>query len=336
MSLDFLTEKFLIKNNDFKNPVIVTGAGGCIGSWIMSILHRSNIKCVGFDLSEKKTRAELILGSEASKMIWEQCDITNYKLLKELIKKYQPSAIIHLAGLQVPFCANDPALGARVNVEGTINVLNISRELGIRRTVYASSVAALGMPPAGPWKETLYGAYKQTNEHTAYVFWSDWNVPSIGIRPNIVYGLARDQGYSSKNTIAIQAAALGKSYQIPYRGNYSWLYAGEAASAFINAVSHDMEKAKVFNLNGSCKKIEDGISIIKDLAPGADITCTGEPVPFPPDLDDKPLRDDIGNYPSISLEEGINNTFKAFQVLKEQGRCPDITSADDLKVQLSV
>ena len=156
------------------------------------------------------------------------------------------------------------------------------------------------------------------------------------IRPNIVYGLARDQGYSSKNTIAIQAAALEKSYQIPFRGNYSWLYAGEAASAFINAVSKDMKKAKVFNLNGSCKKIEEGISIIKDLAPNADISCTGESIPFPPDLDDKPLRDDIGDYPFISLNEGINDTFKAFKILKEEGRCPDITSAEDLKVQLSI
>ncbi len=336
MSLEFLTEKFLIKKNNFKKPVIVTGAGGCIGSWIMSILHRSDINCVGIDLSEKKTRAELILGSETSKLIWEQCDITDYISLKEIIKKYEPSAIIHLAGLQVPFCANDPALGARVNVEGTINILQISREMGIKRTVYASSVAALGMPPLGPWKETLYGAYKQTNEHTAYVFWSDWKIPSIGIRPNIVYGLARDQGYSSKNTIAIQAAALGKSYKIPFKGNYSWLYAGEAASAFINAVSNDMEGAKVFNLNGSCKQIEDGLSIIKDIAPDADVSCTGESIPFPPDLDDKPLRDDIGNYPSISIEEGINDTFKAFKILKAEGRCPDITSADDLKVQLSV
>ena len=336
MSLEFLTDPFLIEKNTFKSPIIVTGAGGCIGSWIMSILCRSNIECVGIDVSDKKTRAELIINKEVSNLKWEKCDITDFKSLKKIINKYDPSAIIHLAGLQVPFCANDPALGARVNVEGTINVLNISREMSIKRTVYASSVAALGMPPAGPWKETLYGAYKQANEHTAYVFWSDWNVPSIGIRPNIVYGLARDQGYSSKNTIAIQAAALGKSYQIPYRGNYSWLYAGEAASAFINAVSKDMDGAKVFNLNGSCKKIEDGISIIKDLVPDADISCTGKPVPFPPDLDDKPLRDDIGNYPSISLVQGINDTFKAFKILKEEGRCPDITSLEDLKVQLTV
>ena len=63
--------------------------------------------------------------------------------------------------------------------------------------------------------------------------------------------------------------------------------------------------------------------------------CTGELFLFL-DLDDKPLRDDIGNYPSISIEEGIKDTFKAFKILKAEGRCPDITSADDLKVQLSV
>ena len=324
MSLKFLTDPFLIEKNTFKSPIIVTGAGGCIGSWIMSILHRSNIECVGIDLTEEKRRAELIIDKEVSNLKWEKCDITDFKLLKKIINKYDPSAIIHLAGLQVPFCANDPALGARVNVEGTINVLNISREMSIKRTVYASSVAALGMPPAGPWKETLYGAYKQANEHTAFVYWSDWKVPSIGIRPNIVYGLARDQGVSSKNTLAIQAAVLEKEYEIPCKGKYSWLYAGEAASAFIMSVSKDINNALVFNLNGPCETIENGISIIKKLNTKAKITCSGNSFPFPPDLDDMPLRNQIGDYPSISVKEGIKETFKAFDLLKEQGKCPDL------------
>ena len=324
MSLDFLTDKFLINNNVFKSPVVVTGAGGCIGSWVMAILHRSNIECVGIDISLEKRRAELMLDKEALKLKWETCNITDFDSLKKIVKKYKPSAIIHLAGLQVPFCANDPALGARVNVEGTINILNISREIGLKRTVYASSVAALGMPPQGPWKETLYGAYKQANEHTAYVYWSDWGVPSIGIRPNIVYGLARDQGYSSKNTIAIQAAVLDESYDIPFKGKYSWLYAGEAASAFITAVSNDMKNSNVFNLNGDCKKIEDGISILKRLKYDSQITCSGDQVPFPPDLDDGPLKSCIGNYTCMPFEEGVENTFKAFNILKEQGRCPKL------------
>jgi nucleoside-diphosphate-sugar epimerase len=324
MNLNFLTNEFLIKDNPFNAPVIVTGAGGCIGSWILAILHRSNIPCVAIDLSEERTRLELLLGEEASKIKWQKCDITDLNSLKKIIFSYQPSAIIHLAGLQVPFCAANPALGARVNVEGTINILEIAKEASIKRTVYASSVAALGMPPKGPWKETLYGAYKLANEHTAFVYWADWQVPSIGLRPNIVYGLARDQGMSSKNTVAIQAAALDKSYAIPYTGKYSWLYAGEAALAFITSVSNDMVGSHVFNLNGSCETIENGLRFIKELKPSSSVTCTGLPLPFPPDLDDLPLRKHIGDYTSVAVQKGIEHTLKAFETLKSEGKCPDV------------
>jgi nucleoside-diphosphate-sugar epimerase len=324
MNLDFLTNEFLIKDNQFDAPIVVTGAGGCIGSWILAILHRSNIPCVAIDLSEERTRLELLLGEEASKIKWHKCDITDFNSLKKIILSYEPSAIIHLAGLQVPFCAANPALGARVNVEGTINILEIAKEVNIKRTVYASSVAALGMPPKGPWKETLYGAYKLANEHTAYVYWADWQTPSIGLRPNIVYGLARDQGMSSKNTVAIQAAALDKSYKIPYTGKYSWLYAGEAALAFIKSVSKDMVGSHVFNLNGSCETIENGLKLIRELKPNSSVTCEGQPLPFPPDLDDLPLRKHIGDYTSVSVQKGIEHTIKAFETLKSEGKCPAI------------
>ena len=77
--------------------MIVTGAGGCIGSWILTILYRSGIPCVGIDLSEKKDRLELILGNKTSKIKWEVCDITNLKSLKNIVTSYNASAIIHLA-----------------------------------------------------------------------------------------------------------------------------------------------------------------------------------------------------------------------------------------------
>ena len=50
MSLEFLTDDLLIKNNNFDGPVIVTGAGGCIGAWILTILHRSNIPCIAIEI----------------------------------------------------------------------------------------------------------------------------------------------------------------------------------------------------------------------------------------------------------------------------------------------
>ena len=175
-------------------------------------------------------------------------------------------------------------------------------------------------PPGGPYKETLYGAYKLANEHSACVYWADWEVPSVGIRPNVVYGIARDQGMSSRNTLAIQAAAMGLPFDIPYTGNYSWLYAGEAAAAFIAAVSQDGSGAPVFDLNGTCDTIENGLAIVRRLENGAQVSASGSPFPFPPDLDDAPLRAHVPDYPSVSLQEGIEDTHRAFKLLAESGQ----------------
>ena len=129
--MDFLTDKFLVDRNNFSGPVLVTGAGGCIGAWVVAILARSGINVIASDLSSNKSRAALILGDTVNGLIWEQCDVTDFSALKALAIKHDISAIIHLAGLQVPFCAANPALGARVNVEGTINVFQCARDLNI-------------------------------------------------------------------------------------------------------------------------------------------------------------------------------------------------------------
>ncbi len=293
--MEHLTDKFLISKNVFSKKVMVTGASGCIGSWAVAILQRSGIDVIAADLNEDSRRLSLILNpKEVERINWAKCDVTDYSAVSTLAKSGDVEAIIHLAGLQVPFCAADPARGARVNVEGTINILQTARELNIKRTVYASSVAALAFPPGGDYKETLYGAYKAANEQTAFVYWADWQVPSIGIRPNVIYGLARDQGMSAKNTFAIQAAAMGKSYEVPYSGNYSWLYAGEAAAAYIACVSQDGAGSPDFNLNGSCVTMEKGLEILKSIAPDSHMSCSGPAFPFPPDLDDGPLRAHVG------------------------------------------
>lgn len=314
---------FLIDAKHFDGPVLVTGAGGCLGAWTLAILRASGVPVVAFDLRDERYRPAMLMGDDAAALDWETGDITDYGVLKRIVDTHDIGAIIHYAGLQVPFCAANPALGARVNVEGTINVLQAAREAGIRRTVFASSVAAHGMPPGGDYLPTLYGAYKVANEQTAYVYWQDWQVPSICLRPNVVYGLTRDQGVSAKFTLAIHAAVLGQPFEIPYSGRLSWLHAGEAASAFIAAVSKDGDGAHVFDLNGGCDTVENGVAILKQCAPGADVTVTGKPFPFPPDMDDAPVRAHL-DYPSVPIEEGIRQTYAAFAALHAEGRLPDL------------
>ena len=162
---------------------------------------------------------------------------------------------------------------------------------------------------------TLYGAYKVCDENIAYLYYQDWGVPSIGIRPGIVYGVGRDQGITSKTTIALLAAAAKKSYTIPFSGPISALYAGEVASALIKIVSKDRNSSPVFDMNGSFTTVEEWVNILLKIQPNAKINFTGKSLPFPFDLPDKPLRDYIGDYNKVDLNKGIQDTFNRFKDL---------------------
>ena len=70
-----------------------------------------------------------------------QGDITDLDALERVLAEHEITKVIHLAALQVPFVRADPALGARVNVLGTVNVLEaVRRREGIGAVVYASSI----------------------------------------------------------------------------------------------------------------------------------------------------------------------------------------------------
>ena len=50
-----------------------------------------------------------------------------------------------MAAMQMPFCQADPVLGARVNVEGTVNMFEAVKACGLKKLVYASSTAVYGL-----------------------------------------------------------------------------------------------------------------------------------------------------------------------------------------------
>src|SRR6267142_4173018 len=234
-------KQFKINPKDFDGPVLVTGAGGCIGTWALSLLVDAGVTAVAMDLGEDKRRPKLLMAdSEIAGVPWLTGDIADPAAVMKAVETSGARAIIHLAALQVPFCKADPIAGARVNVVGTVNIFEAARKLGIRRLAYASSIAAYGAMDDGHGAmHTLYGAYKYCDEQVALVYSEDWSVASVGIRPGVVYGVGRDQGLTSKTTVAILAAAAGKPYDVPFSGGVSWLYAGEVASGFIQAVAKE-------------------------------------------------------------------------------------------------
>lgn len=315
-----MLDRFPINAADFDGPVLVTGAGGCLGSWTIALLARAGVQVAVLDLTEDKRRPRLLMADdELAKVHWLTGDIADTKAVMLAAEASRASAIIHLAALQVPFCRADPVAGALVNVVGTVNVFEAARRHGIRRLAYASSVSALGAIETGVMA-TLYGAYKYCDEQLARVYWQDWQVPSVGIRPGIVYGVGRDQGMTSKTTVAILAAAAGKPYTIPFRGGVSWLHAGECAAAFIRAIGAERTGAPVFNMNGVHAEVQAGVDILKRIAPLADITVTGEAFALPMDRSDDPLLEYVGDYGRVTLEDGVRDTHESFKRLLAAGK----------------
>ena len=313
-------EYFPIDRSQFEGKVLVTGAGGCIGSWTLALLTRAGVPVAAFDLTPDKRRPGLLLpDDELAKVQWLTGDLSDPAAVMNAAHSSGARAIIHLAALQVPFCKADPVAGARVNVVGTVNVFEAARKLGIKRLTYASSIAAHGAMDGHGTLPTLYGAYKHCNEQTAKVYSQDWGVHSVGLRPGVVYGVARDQGMTSKTTVAILAAAANQPYTIPFRGPISWLHAGEVASAFVTAVSKERGGAVVFDINGVASTVEASLQLLKKVAPGSQIVCSGAALPFPMDLSDEPVRGYLGNYGSVPVEAGIKATYEAFRALLQRG-----------------
>ncbi len=314
-------EYFPIARSDFDGPVLITGAGGCIGSWAMALLVKAGVPVVAFDLTEDKRRPSLLLSNEELASVrWLTGDVSDTNIVMKAVEASRASAIVHLAALQVPFCKADPVAGAKVNVVGTINIFEAARALGIRRITYASSIAAHGAMEGHGTLPTLYGAYKFCNEETSKVYSQDWGVHSVGLRPGVVYGVGRDQGMTSKTTVAILAAAAGQPYTVPFTGPVSWLHAGEVASAFLKAVSKERTGAPVFDINGVASDVEHSLGVLRRIAPDAAIDATGAALPFPMALSDEPVRAHLGDYGAVPLEAGIRATYDAFRDLLASGK----------------
>jgi nucleoside-diphosphate-sugar epimerase len=307
---------------------LVTGALGCIGAWVVRNLVREGAPPVVFDLDNNPRRLKLIMTpDELARVTFVAGDITNLSALEQVLDEYAVTHVIHLAALQVPFCRANPPLGAHVNVVGTVNLFEAAarRRERIERVVYASSVAVYDAADADPLggighgavghPTTLYGVYKQANEGTARVFWQDARVPSIGLRPYIVYGPGRDQGMTSAPTKAMFAAAAGQPFRIPFGGRADYQYTDDVARAFIACARAPFEGAEIFNLRGSIVHMSEIVAAIEAAAPesrGA-ITFDDKALPFPQEYDAAPLAELIGDLPYTPLRKAVADTVALFR-----------------------
>jgi nucleoside-diphosphate-sugar epimerase len=315
-------------------PYFLTGALGCIGAWVVERLLARGDQPVVFDLGGEPRRIRDLVGDEGlARVRFVQGDITDADALRRALEDSGATRVVHLAGLQVPFCKADPAQGARVNVLGTIHVFQAASELGCERVAYASSAAVYGPDDAGrdggapdegtPGHPTThYGVYKQANEGNARVYFADTGLSTVGLRPLTVYGVGRDQGMTSDPTRAMKAAVVGRPFHVRFSGSTDFLWGRDCAEAFLAAADRAPEGAHVFNLHGETVEVARVVDLIAAEEPRARelVRIDGPQLPIPPEIDGTALAAALPGLPRTPVEQGVRETLAHFRRLRDEGR----------------
>lgn len=325
---------------------LVTGAFGCIGAWAVRQLLEEGVAAFGYDLPGEPRRLRLLLSAE--ELGWVRLiegDITDLDALERCVVDNGITHVVHLAALQVPFVRANPVRGAVVDGVGTTVVLEAVRRHAdqVAGLAYASSAAVWGPAsdyPPGPLADdaphrptTLYGVLKHANEESARIYWQDWQVPSIGLRPDVVYGPGRDQGVSSFPSKAILAAAAGLPYHLPQGGRIGLQYAPDVAAGFIRAARRARLGAATYDIGGGSVEIEELVRTIERVVPAAAGALTvGEGRWAGPELSGCRIDADLGPIPRTSLEDGVRASVELFTAAIAAGTidAPAIVESDAL------
>lgn len=313
---------------------LITGAKGFIGAWIVKELVERGDTPFIFDIDTESSRLAALLTPEqmpAIKLL--QGDITQFKDVEKAIADNGVTHVLHLAGIQVPFCAADPVRGAMINVVGTLNVFEVARHRRdlVQHVVYASSAAVFGPEEAygeGTVQEgaplmpgTHYGVFKQCNEGNARVYAQNDGISSAGIRPGTVYGVGRDKGMTSGPTKAIKATVIGRPYTIHFTGGMDMQYVRDTARLFIRAAEAGLAGARYYTPRGNVTQVRDFLATLGKLLPLSQslIKADGKTLPVAYDFADTVLRQDFGDVNHTPLEEGIRETVEIFTRLRDAG-----------------
>jgi len=148
---------------DRNKTVLVTGGRGFIGRALGKLLQRTGYGVISVDASPPVSK------EHDSKSVRETlCDITNVDQLQRVFEAESIGGIVHLAAILPTAAQREPLRATHVNVEGSLNLLEMARWFGVHRFVFGSSLSVYGTCPADQTvseadraaPEDMYGAAK--------------------------------------------------------------------------------------------------------------------------------------------------------------------------------
>ncbi len=327
-----------------RNPsVLITGASGEIGHGLIVRLAEAEPErpVVTLDLNP--------LHSELTHKVRQQFvgSILDTQLLERVIAEYEVDRVYHLAALLSTRSEFSPALAHKVNVEGTLNLLEFAQKQGEShgRPViffYPSSIAAFGLPgpavkeKAGKVKEddfnfptTMYGANKLYCEHLGRYYSQYYKqLAAEHLSGKVDFRSIRFPGLISAETVPsggtsdyapemIHAAASGKPYECFVRPDtrIPFMAMPDAVDSILRLMAAKREKLTraVYNIGAfapSAAEVEaEVLAAFPQAKIGTKVDVKRQAIvdSWPADVDDSTARRDWGHEPAYDFETAFHD-----------------------------
>jgi nucleoside-diphosphate-sugar epimerase len=270
--------------------ILVVGATGFIGPRLIRKLVARGQTVVGMDLNPGAAAfADVPIGAPVLRG-----DITQFEDVMRIILEVKPERVINLAyGLGMG--EGNPHLAMRLDILGMDNCFEAARLTGVKRVVYASSIAVSGQQSHfgdrmatedDPLHGTSqYAMHKMFNEFQAQKFIRNYGMSIVGVRPANVTGPDKVRGSTDHVQIMVDGAR-GKPVHLPKKGLMRTLiHVEDIAEVFARVLLAEAPKHSLYNSGGIPISLGDLADMVRGFLPDAKITFAEEGG-----------REDSGNY----------------------------------------
>jgi len=237
------------------SKALVTGGAGFIGSHIIEELLHTGIDVVSVDsfVAGKEQNIAPFLNHPHFKSY--KCDVTDYDALKKCFDGVD--IVFHEAASKKNVCLKDPRRDLEVNGTGAYNIMELSRDMGVKKVVHASTGSVYGEAKIIPQDEehplcpvSYYGVSKLAGERYAKTFEHLYGLDTTVMRYFHVYGPRQEWGvYGGVIPIFIYAFLNNKTPTIYGDGTQerSFTYVKDVANANLFVAATDGTKGEAYN-----------------------------------------------------------------------------------------
>jgi UDP-glucose 4-epimerase len=301
-----------------EKTVLVTGGAGFIGSSLVRLLAASGatVRVVDNLVNGKAENLDEVLSDSVSLHV---VDIRQQETMKELLTGVD--LVFHLACLGVRHSIHAPYENHEVNATGTLNLLALAREVGVRRFVYTSTSEVYGTARIVPMTEehptypmTVYGAAKLAGECYTRAYYETYGYETVVVRPFNAFGPRSHHEGDSGEVIPkfLLRSMVGKPMVIFGDGSQTrdFTYVEDTARGILLAGLCEEAIGQTINLGSNHEiTINELAETIKAVIgnPNAEVT---HDMPRPGDVlrlyaDSSKAERLLGFEPQISMNEGL-------------------------------